>query len=59
MLKKVEGTMETLKHTCKHNVKKIDIFLNDIHSYMMIDGEIVNIKVCPFCGIDPDSEVRP
>jgi hypothetical protein len=59
MLKKTEN-IECLEHICKRpGGIKAKIFLHDIHPYILIGKEIIDIKYCPFCGINPDTEIRP
>lgn len=64
MLKKVKTSSETYQHFCNNKRKgykpPIDIFLHDIKAYIIDEtGDIPNlidIRYCPFCGIDVESE---
>lgn len=66
MFKRDLNTMESYVHTCdcfnKEYLKKIKenviISRHDIHNYMILveSKKILNIKACPFCGVDLDHD---
>jgi hypothetical protein len=58
MLKQVPGA-EHYVHVCPRSNNGAEIGLHDLQPYMVVNGKMVNIKFCPYCGAEIEKEERP
>lgn len=57
MLKEVPGH-EHLVHICRQGTGNPEVNMHDVMPYMVIDGRLVPIKYCPYCGVKIEEDER-
>ena len=50
---------EIFQHTCQRDEGSPEVYLHDSNAYIIVEGMISQIKYCPYCGIEIDTEIRP
>ena len=63
MLKRDRNTMESYRHICDGKsvpviMSKPAITLHDVQAAILIDGNLIPITFCPYCGCRVDEEER-